>query len=214
MIITEEEKLQFGIEIVAAMFAERLHNGDLDAGMIDALSETETDRLGYSKEDLEAMSPEQLESIKKMVAFHKTRLHQQAMFMANTVLSSGLISQMQPELTTLKQHDKQLRDWINSMTAELKILRDALTDVNELPNLESLQEWLFDNDYTTVPMVKTEMQSDWVAVAERLPIEDGEYIVTVFTGLVRVARFSTGNFLPSVYGTVSHWMPLPQPPTK
>lgn len=94
---TEQEKLQFGIEIVAAMFAERLHNGDLDAGMIDALSETEIDRLGFSEEDLKAMPEDRVESIKKMVAFHKTRLHQQAMFMANTVLSSGLISQMQPE---------------------------------------------------------------------------------------------------------------------
>lgn len=94
---TEQEKLQFGIEIVAAMFAERLHNGDLDAGMIDALSETELDRLGYSKEDLDAMPADRLEAIKKMVSFHKTRLHQQAMFMANTVLASGLISQMQPE---------------------------------------------------------------------------------------------------------------------
>jgi hypothetical protein len=107
---TEREKLQFGIEIVAAMFAERLYNGDLDAGMADALSETEIDRLGFSKEDLESMPEDRQELIIKMAAFHKTRLHQQAMFMANTVLSSGLISRMQPEWVAVSEKETRLKE--------------------------------------------------------------------------------------------------------
>ncbi|KIO75589.1 hypothetical protein TH53_19825 [Pedobacter lusitanus] len=60
------------------------------------------------------------------------------------------------EVTTLKRHDEQLRSWINSMTGELKVLRDALKDVKELSSDEDLSEWLFDNDYAAPEPHKTD----------------------------------------------------------
>lgn len=64
------------------------------------------------------------------------------------------ISQMQPELVTLKRHDQQLRSWIDSMTAELKVLRTALKDVKEFSNDDELSEWLTEQDYLPQPPTK------------------------------------------------------------
>lgn len=81
-----EQKLQFGIYIVAAMFAERLHKGDMEIGMADALSETEMDRIEYTPDEFAALPEESQERIRNFVVAAKERLHQQASFMANKVL--------------------------------------------------------------------------------------------------------------------------------
>ena len=61
--------------------------------------------------------------------------------------SNWAISQMQPELATLNRHDKGLRSLITTMTAELKVLRYALKDVNGFSNDDELSEWMLDHDY-------------------------------------------------------------------
>lgn len=67
----------------------------------------------------------------------------------------------------------------------------------------------------------------WIPVAERLPEEDGSYLVTTTTGTVTTARFYVGktypptHYRPREYTSptkwqsnrhVTHWMPLPEPP--
>lgn len=83
---TNDQLLQFGIYLVAAMFAERLYNGDMELGMLDALSETEMDRHEFDMVEFESYDDDLKDRIKKMTAFHKTRLHQQANFMANKAI--------------------------------------------------------------------------------------------------------------------------------
>lgn len=116
---TENEKLKFGIYIVAAMFAERLYNGDMDAGMADALSETEIDRLAYTKEEFESLPSDTQENIKKMVAFHKTRLHQQAVFMADKVNEYLLKSHKENEKPQSAEGEFNYEKWAaDSATSE------------------------------------------------------------------------------------------------
>jgi len=100
------------------------------------------------------------------------------------------ISQMQPELITLKRHDEQLRTWINSMTAELKVLRTALKDVNELSNDEQLSEWLFDQDYVVEP---TKMQPEWVR-ANPMTVETAAKLADTDLNLI-LCRFDNGQIL-------------------
>lgn len=70
------------------------------------------------------------------------------------------ISQMQPELTTLKRHDEQLRIWINTMTYEIKVLKTALKDTLEFSRDEQLSEWLFDQDYHTQVIIEEKTGCD------------------------------------------------------
>ena len=68
--------------------------------------------------------------------------------------------------------------------------------------------------------------SKWIPVGERLPKEDGVYLVRTTTGAVTTARFyafksfPATKHLPAVHRNaawqtnrnVTHWMPLPEPP--
>ena len=66
----------------------------------------------------------------------------------------------------------------------------------------------------------------WISVTERLPDEDGSYLVTTTTGAVTTARYYVSKTFPATkllpeYTSqakwqsnrdVTHWMPLPEPP--
>lgn len=83
--MTNEEKLNFGIHIVAGMKASAM-NTDFETGMIDTLSDTEMDRTLYSKEELEKLNEKDRERVFSYVEHAKKRLHEQAMFIANIAL--------------------------------------------------------------------------------------------------------------------------------
>ena len=53
----------------------------------------------------------------------------------------------------------------------------------------------------------------WIAMADKLPPEDGSYIVCTKLGAVCTATFNVklGRWGHSMYG-VTHWMPLPKAP--
>lgn len=60
-------------------------------------------------------------------------------------------------------------------------------------------------------------QSEWISVEERLPKEDGKYIVHNRSGMVFQAKYYSS---PKTWGMVdkgvniTHWMPMPEPPKK
>lgn len=58
-------------------------------------------------------------------------------------------------------------------------------------------------------------QPRWISVEERLPEENGKYIVCTAKGSVYCTKFSIdvrGSFHTDMYTHVTHWMPLPEPP--
>lgn len=70
------------------------------------------------------------------------------------------------------------------------------------------------------------VQNEWISVEDRLPEEDGFYIVAFRTGGKYFSHFNNGIFRNvhshQEYGvtafgddlTVTYWMPLPQPPER
>ena len=58
-------------------------------------------------------------------------------------------------------------------------------------------------------------QPKWISVEERLPEENGKYIVCTAKGSVYCTKFSIGvrgSFHTDMYTHITHWMPLPEPP--
>jgi len=63
--MSDDQKLELGIEIVAAMKATCYTSWDIETGRIDALMETETDRMeGVTKEDWDDFTPQQKKRFK------------------------------------------------------------------------------------------------------------------------------------------------------
>jgi hypothetical protein len=57
----------------------------------------------------------------------------------------------------------------------------------------------------------------WISVKERLPEDDGEYIVATKYGHIFIFDWLMGRFFAEdrnglVYEEITHWMPLPKPP--
>ena len=75
-------------------------------------------------------------------------------------------------------------------------------------------------------LIKKAKQSTWIPVTERLPDEDGTYLVITNYGTVTIAKYYTSKTFPATqimpqYTSVAkwqsnrnptHWMPLPEPP--
>lgn len=92
---------------------------------------------------------------------------------------------------------------------------------------QEVADHLLDNDVTFA--TDNNVGSKWISVKERLPDEDGSYIVRTTTGAVTTARFYVGktypptHFRPTEYRSptkwqsnrnVTHWMPLPEAPNE
>lgn len=56
-------------------------------------------------------------------------------------------------------------------------------------------------------------QPRWISVEERLPAETGVYLVHDISMGIRVFYFGKGEVRSGWFG-VTHWMPLPEPPTE
>ena len=84
--MTEDQKLEFGIEIVSAMKASA-YDMPIEDGRIMALQGTEIDRIeDFAFEDFDSLSDEKKEWYKKWVSREKETLHKQAMFVADIAI--------------------------------------------------------------------------------------------------------------------------------
>lgn len=69
---------------------------------------------------------------------------------------------------------------------------------------------------------KRDAEPKWIPVTERLPEDEGSYLVTSVTGKVYMAHWYTEKKCTEWYTrkaawshpNVTHWMPLPNPPTE
>ena len=56
-------------------------------------------------------------------------------------------------------------------------------------------------------------KQEWISVGERLPESDGEFLVwNDFYGAIVGHYWARGKYFISKAVTVTHWMPLPEPP--
>ena len=84
--MTDDQKLELGIEIVSAMKASA-YGVPIEDGRIMALQETEVDRMeGVTPEYWKSLSDENMAIFTNIAAFEKKRLHKRAMFVADIAL--------------------------------------------------------------------------------------------------------------------------------
>lgn len=85
--MTDVQKLEFGIEIVAAMKASA-YNTDIESGRLMALEDTELDRLGtHTLDEYNSLENDLKSKIKDFQERQKKQLHKQALFVADVALS-------------------------------------------------------------------------------------------------------------------------------
>ena len=96
--LTEEQLIELGIEIVSAMKAD-VYNMSIEDGRIDALTNTEIDRLGDFTIDEFNQFPSDRKSMMIQFAHNqKERLHRQALFVATATLK--YLADMQKTVTS------------------------------------------------------------------------------------------------------------------
>ena len=91
----------------------------------------------------------------------------------------------------------------------IEILRKPIFPHELVDPIEAVADYLLDNGVTV---------QKWIPVSERLPDEEHERVVLVYSGDVEPAIVSGDTFLEydkyegwEIYN-VTHWMPLPEPP--
>lgn len=82
--------------------------------------------------------------------------------------------------------------------------------------IEELVDYLISNGVT---VTNVGCKSEWISVEERLPEENGYYLVYTKYGYIEVERYKTwddddldGGYWWEFEGCVTHWMPLPEAP--
>ncbi len=103
-----------------------------------------------------------------------------------------------------------------SVKGYLKILKsyiDTRLTPKEVGSLKAEVERLHRENFWLTS--EREPVPGWIAMVDKLPPEDGSYIVCTKLGAVCTAHFNvkTGRWGHSMYG-VTHWMPLPKAPEK
>ena len=84
--MTDDQKLEFGIEIVSAMKASA-YDVDIEDGRIMALEETEVDRMeGVTPEYWKSLPDEDKSRFTNIATLEKERLHKQALFVADIAI--------------------------------------------------------------------------------------------------------------------------------
>lgn len=60
---------------------------------------------------------------------------------------------------------------------------------------------------------------EWISVEDRMPNIEDEYLVVSFSGVVTTMDWMDSEWVSNIFPdekitTVTHWMPLPEPPKK
>ena len=98
----------------------------------------------------------------------------------------------------------------------IEILRKPIFHHEFVDQAEAVADYLLDSGVTV---------QEWIPVTERLP-EEGEYVLCVLKGFSYGGKIQVCKFVPADkfkekpyfehfrngFPTVTHWMPLPQPP--
>lgn len=79
------------------------------------------------------------------------------------------------------------------------------------PQIKGFGDWMFANGFNTGEF----FANKWISVKDRLPEKSGDYIAYTKDGIVW-PYFFCGDIWEDALGfsteTVTHWMPLPEPP--
>lgn len=67
-----------------------------------------------------------------------------------------------------------------------------------------------DTQYEVVPMVSDGQINRWIPVSERLPEEEGDYLIQPYRYQITIDHFVNGKFC-FYNGDVTAWQPLPEP---
>ena len=107
----------------------------------------------------------------------------------------------------------------------LEILNVPIYPHENVDPLEAVADFLLENGVTFATDTNV---GRWIPAAERLPEEDGVYVVLTNTGTITTARWFTEKDFPanehmgsyhrkaswSQKRNATHWMPLPEPPVE
>ena len=108
---------------------------------------------------------------------------------------------------------------VAEMSREKKQIEVMRKDLIEIFDAEYERRRIITADFTAIHLAEKgyHKQSEWISVEERLPKEDGKYIVHNKPGMVFQAKYYSH---PKTWGMVdkgvniTHWMPMPEPPKK
>jgi len=102
-----------------------------------------------------------------------------------------------------------------------KIRTSLFTLRQDEQNLEPYVDLILEDFHQTGHKAQHYMsKSEWISVEEKLPEEEGVIVLGFFPknnmGGNVVYRSGSGftNYNPNLFGEITHWMPLPQPPSK
>lgn len=109
------------------------------------------------------------------------------------------------------------------MSLEERTKHKGETTTNAIEQMEEMSEYIryyfcadrCDSDFVAeVLFTMGYCKREWISVADRLPDEDGKYIVCTAKNTVYCTRYyARGKHFGAESAThITHWMPLPEPP--
>ncbi|OKP29776.1 DUF551 domain-containing protein [Serratia fonticola] len=88
-----------------------------------------------------------------------------------------------------------------------------MDDANLMRRFEEMTKWRSPAEPILMPALESnspELPDGWIPCAERMPEVEEEYYLAYSGGITDIAFFFDGHFVDPY---ITHWMPLPAPPT-
>jgi hypothetical protein len=82
-----------------------------------------------------------------------------------------------------------------------------------IPNGESKQNGYWNERQDHTPYVRKDLVPQWISVDERLPEEDGRYLVADGSSWNEIVYFDVDRGWDEYASIVTRWMPIPEPPS-
>lgn len=111
--------------------------------------------------------------------------------------------------TPLEEMDDVEKALWRKWTAILNERTAFKQDVFDAPTIESCKYWDSESSFCALSKPSAQPEPKWIPVTERLPKENGDYLVTGRKGAVNKRKYEDGRW----YGNwaIVAWMPLPEP---